>query len=88
MKIKINKAYGILGLIKKFFQRFVCTFIHLYKAVARSHLVYANVVWSPHHHIYIYIEEVEKVQMRVTKIVKDINECSYENQLRQVDLPT
>jgi hypothetical protein len=34
------------------------------------------------------VEELEKVQMRATKIIKNINECSYENRLRQLDLPT
>jgi ribonuclease P/MRP protein subunit RPP40 len=65
---KINKAYGILGLIKRNFKDLSTrAFIHLYKAIVRPHLEYANVVWSPHHHMYI--EELEKVQMRATKII-------------------
>jgi hypothetical protein len=44
------------------------------------------VVWSSHHHMYI--EEFEKFQMRATKINKQLNKCSYENRLRQPDLPT
>jgi ribonuclease P/MRP protein subunit RPP40 len=84
---KINKAYGILGLIKRNFKDLSTrAFIHLYKAIVRPHLEYANVVWSPHH--IMYIEELEKVQMRATKIIKQLNKCSYENRLRQLDLPT
>jgi hypothetical protein len=36
----------------------------------------------------MYIEELEKVQMRATKIIKQSNKRSYENRLRQLDLPT
>lgn len=46
---KINKAYGVLGLIKRNFQYLSekC-FVTLYKAMVRSHLEYAQAVWSPH----------------------------------------
>jgi hypothetical protein len=36
----------------------------------------------------MYIEELQRVHMRATKISKTVNTCSYENQLRQLDLPT
>jgi ribonuclease P/MRP protein subunit RPP40 len=35
----------------------------------------------------MYLEELEKVQMRATKIIKQLNKCSYENRLWQLDLP-
>ena len=46
---KINKAYCVLGLIKRNFQYISekC-FVTLYKAMVRSHLEYAQAVWSPH----------------------------------------
>jgi hypothetical protein len=70
---KINKAYGILGLIKRSFKDSSAhASIHLYKAIVRPHLEYTNVDWLPHHH---KIEELT-VQMRVTKTIKQINKYS------------
>jgi hypothetical protein len=46
-----------------------CAFIYLYEAIVRPHLEYANVVWSPHHHMHI--EELDKAQIRATKIIKN-----------------
>jgi hypothetical protein len=66
---KMNKVYSIVGLIKRNFQDLSArAFIHLYLAVVRPHLEYAYVVWLPHHHMYI--EELEMVLMKVTKLIK------------------
>ena len=49
MNEKINKAYSILGVIKKnFIYVDKNTFILLYKAMVRPHLEYANSVWCPY----------------------------------------
>jgi len=47
---KINKPYSILGIIKRNFGYLTqeC-FVTLYKYLVRSHLEYANCVWSPHY---------------------------------------
>ena len=46
---KINKAYSILGIIKRnFIYMDKDTFILLYKAMVRPHLEYANCVWCPY----------------------------------------
>jgi ribonuclease P/MRP protein subunit RPP40 len=47
---KINNAYQILGIIKRNFIHVTSEcFLLLYKAMVRSHLEYANSVWSPYH---------------------------------------
>ena len=46
---KINKAYSMLGIIKRnFIHMDPRTFILLYKALVRPHVEYANSVWSPY----------------------------------------
>ena len=46
---KINKAYNIIGLLKRNFIHLDCyTFILLYKALVCPHLQHANSVWSPY----------------------------------------
>jgi hypothetical protein len=73
---KINKAYSILGLIKRNFRHISQSyFVLLYKSLVRLHLEYANVVWSPYRQKYT--EALEKVQMRATKITINNKELSY-----------
>ena len=46
---KVNKAYSILGIIRRNFTFLdKDSFIVLYKSMVRSHLEYANCIWSPH----------------------------------------
>ena len=49
MNEQINKAYSILGIIRR---NFACldkgSFLDRYKSMVRSHLEYANCIWSPH----------------------------------------
>ena len=84
---KINKAYGILGIIKRNFRDLSThAFIMLYKALVRPHLEYANVVWGPR--FLMLMEALEKVQMRATKLVTKISHYSYEDRLKLLKLPT
>jgi len=65
---KINKAYSILGIIKRnFIYMDESSFILLYNSTVRPHLEYANSVWCPHK--LGDIKEIEKVQKRATKLV-------------------
>jgi len=67
-KEKINRAYSMLGLIKRnFIYLTEETFVTLYESLARCHLEYANSVWNPHRQGLI--KDLEKVQMRATKLV-------------------
>jgi hypothetical protein len=66
---KINIAYSMLGIMKRNFASIDKTaFTMLYKSLVRSHLEYANSVWSPHSQTLK--REIEKVQKRATKMVK------------------
>jgi len=61
-------------------------FVMLYKSLARSSLEYANSVWNPHR--LGLIKDLEKVQMRATKLVITIKNLTYKDKLKKLKLPT
>ena len=84
---KVNKAYSILGLINRNFNHISSdTFVGLYRALVRSHLEYANCIWSPYR--LKDIELLEKVQMRATRMDKKFRNLSYADRLRLLNLPS
>jgi len=84
---KINKSYSVLGLIKRnFIYLTEGAFVSLYKSLVRCHLEYANSVWNPHRQGQI--KDLEKVQMRATKLVMTVKHLSYKERLARLKLPT
>jgi len=84
---KINKAYSFLGLIKRNFPYLnKDAFLQVYKAMVRSHLEYAGSIWFPYK--VSYIEKIETVQMRATKLFYPVRNLNYVDRLRNLDLPT
>jgi len=72
-KEKIDRAYSMLGLIKRnFIYLTEETFVTLYKNLVRCHLEYANSVWNPHRPRQGLIKDLEIVQMRATKLVLSV----------------
>ena len=87
INVKVSKAYSMLGIIRRNFKGLTAeAFIYLYKSLVRSVIEYANVVWSPYR--ISYIEEIEKVQMRATKLVYRLKNLSYEDRLKTLNLYT
>jgi len=84
---KINKAYSILGIIKRnFIYMDETSFILLYKSMVRPHLEYANSVWCPYK--MGDIQDIEKVQKRATKLIINLKNMSYMDRLQRLKLPT
>jgi len=84
---KVNKAYSVLGLIYRNFKYLSKnTLVMLYKTLVRLYLEYANCAWSPFRQMDI--EKVERVQMRATRMVKQLKNRSYEDRLKLLNLPT
>jgi len=54
--------------------------------MVRSHLEYANCIWSPH--TAQDKKKLEKVQMRATKLIQEIKHLSYVDRLKYLNLPT
>ena len=56
IQTKINKAYMMLGIIKRNFKHLtVPTSVMLYNSMVRSHLDYCSSVWAP------YKKEIERL---------------------------
>ena len=83
---EVDKAYSILGIIEQNFQHVDKNAFLLYKALVRSHLEYANTVWSPYKQYLI--EEVKNVQKRATKLVRGCKHLPYTERLKYLKLPT
>jgi len=87
IKQRINKAYIMLGILKRNFKEMdVASIISLYKVFVRSHLEYAESVWNPH---YMYlIDDLEKVQKQASKILRQCRRLNYQQRLEFLNLPT
>ena len=82
-----KKANATLGLLKKSFTLLdKKTLPLLYKSLIRPHLEYGNIVWGPHY--AEDIKSIEKVQRRATKLVPELKNLSYEERLRELNLPS
>ena len=84
---KVNKANSIFAVIRRSYMYLDKeTFKPLYIALIRSHLEYANNVWSPYKQKDIDI--IENVQRRATKQVIGLRDLSYPERLKLLNLPT
>ena len=82
---KVNRAYTMLGLIKRnFIYMDSNTFILLCTSLVRTHLEYGNAVWCPYN--IGDIELIEKVQKRATKLVIQLKKLPYTERLKVLDL--
>ena len=83
----VKKANSLTGLLKRSFVYLdKSMFNKLFKGIVRPHLEYANVIWHPNYKRQSI--EIEKVQRRATKILKEINVLSYSDRLKALNLPS
>ena len=60
--------------------------VPLYKAIVRPHLEYCIQAWRPYRKKYI--DKLERIQRRATKIIPELRDLSYESRLLQCGLTT
>ena len=83
----INKANIMIGIIRRTFTFLdKDMFLKLYKSLVRPILEYGNVVWYPK--LKRQSAQIERVQRRATKLIYEIKECSYQERLRYLKIPS
>ena len=77
----------MMGIIRRTFEYLddKC-FSTVFKSLVRSHIEYANQVWSPY--LMKYITALENVQCRATKLIPGYKELDYKERLKRLNLPT
>lgn len=83
---KVIKATSMIAIRRTFQNVGKDIFLPLYKSLVRSHLEYASSVWCPYK--LKYVEKIERVQRRATKLIPGMKNMSYEDRLRKLSLPT
>ena len=84
---KVKVANGIVGLIRRSFSFLDCkSFKKIFTAFVRRHLEYAQSVWAPH--LCKYINMLENVQKRATKLVDCLGNLEYAERLERLQLPS
>ena len=81
------RANGIIGLVKKNFEFLDAeTILSIHCTMIRPILEYAVQSWCPY--LEKDIDELEKIQHRITKIVPGFHDLPYEERCRRLKLPT
>ena len=83
----VKKASRVLGMIKRNFMYIDKeNLLLLYKGLVRPILEYGNVIWAPY--LKRQSSEIEKIQRRATKLIKEIKDEPYERRLKLLKLPS
>ena len=83
----VKSAYALLANIRVSF-RYIDKemFKNIYVAYVRPKLEYAAPVWNPH--LRKHIQKLERVQRHATRMVPELRDLSYDERLKELDLPT
>ena len=86
-RIAASKGNQILGMIRRnITYKEKSLIVPLYKAIVRPHLEYCIQAWSPY--LRKYIDMLEKIQRRATKLIPGLRDLTYEERLKECGLTT
>ena len=87
VRLSVNKANKILGLIRRTFSNLDEKSLPLlYKSLVRPHLEYGNIIWHPR--FEMDREEIEKVQRRATRLIPHLAHLPYPQRMEYLGLPS
>ena len=79
-RIAASKGNKVLGMIRRnITYKEKSLIIPLYKAIVRHHLEYCIQAWNPHPRKYV--DMLEKIQRRATKLIPELRDLTYEERL-------
>ena len=82
----VKKANQVLRLISRAYQnKSQNNLIPLYKSLVQPHLEYAVQLWSPYKQNYI--ENIERVQRRTTRMIEGVQYDPYHGRLKKENWP-
>ena len=86
-RIAASKGNQVLGMIRRnITYKDKSLIVPLSKAIVRPHLEYCIQAWSPY--LGKYIDMLEKIQKRATKLIPGLRDLSYEERLKECGLKT
>ena len=86
-RIAASKGNQVLGMIRRnITYNDKSLIISLYKAIVRPHLKYRVQAWSPY--LRKYIDMLDKIQRRATKLISGLRDLTYEERLKECGLTT
>ena len=86
-RIAAYKGNQVLGMIRRnIAYKEKSLVVPLYKAIVRPHLKYCIQTWNPH--LRKYIDMLEKIQRRATKLIPGLRDLRYEKRLKECGLTT
>ena len=84
-RIAASKGNQVLGMIRRNIKyKDKSLIVPLYKAIVRPHLEYGTHAWSPY--LMKYIDMLEKIQRRATKLIPGLIDLRYEERLNECGL--
>ena len=81
-RIAASKGNQVLGMIRRnITYKENSSIVSLYKAIVKTHLEYCIQAWNPY--IRKYIEMLQKIQRRATKLIRGLRDLRYEERLKE-----
>ena len=83
----VQKANKVLGVINRTFKYLDPNIMRLlYTSLVRPHLDYASNIWNPY--LLEDMRTIEKLQRRATKLIPSLKQCTYQERLSALNLPS